>query len=343
MTFIYTLTNSAVTGTDPAGTDLVSLGDDNIRNFKSAVLERINSRFVDANTDPWIIKSPVSGGNTQSLVPTADNLYTLGTAALRFSDIRTMTLTASSGVVVSAGGISVTGGLTVSAGTTAVQAVTATTYTGTGAVTINSASHAQFVANRAGTAVHAGSVYQTAGVTNWLAGPGAGTTGTNFEWYNASTAGIGMSLSYAANVLTVGGGLTVSAGGIAVTGNSSIIGTLTGLTGVTSSSYTVSGATASSTTGDIRTPKDFALKGRDFGNTSDLNLLSYSGGNQIAIGDNGVGVAVGGASSSTLGFFRTSGGSTKNTVAGSRSANAALASLLTALSNYGLVTDSSTA
>jgi hypothetical protein len=62
MAFVYTLTNAAVTGTDPAGTDLISLGDDNIRGFKSAMVERVNSRFVDVNADPWIIKSPEEVG-----------------------------------------------------------------------------------------------------------------------------------------------------------------------------------------------------------------------------------------------------------------------------------------
>jgi hypothetical protein len=89
--FIYTLTNAAVTGTDPAGTDLISLGDDNIRAFKSGMIERINSRFVDVNSDPWIIKSPAGGsGNTQALIPTTDNLYTLGEAARRWSDVRSV-------------------------------------------------------------------------------------------------------------------------------------------------------------------------------------------------------------------------------------------------------------
>lgn len=94
MAFIYTLTNAAVTGTDPAGTDLISLGDDNIRGFKSAMVERVNSRFVDVNADPWIIKSPPGGsGNTQSLIPTADNTYVLGEAARRFSDVRSAVFT----------------------------------------------------------------------------------------------------------------------------------------------------------------------------------------------------------------------------------------------------------
>ncbi len=87
MAFTYTLTDAAVTGTDPAGTDFISLGDDNIRNFKSAVIERVNSAFADVNAQPWVLKSPVAGGNVQSVVPASDNLYTLGTAALRWASI----------------------------------------------------------------------------------------------------------------------------------------------------------------------------------------------------------------------------------------------------------------
>lgn len=94
MAFTYTLTNAAVTGTDPAGTDLISLGDDNIRNFKSAIIERANSRFVDVNADPWIMKSPAGGsGNVQSVIPVSDNLYTLGEAARRWSDVRAVLAT----------------------------------------------------------------------------------------------------------------------------------------------------------------------------------------------------------------------------------------------------------
>ena len=44
--------------------------------------------------------------------------------------------------------------------------------------------------------------------------------------------------------------------------------------------------------------------------------------------------------SQQIGFFGTSK-TTKKTVTGSRGSNAALASLLTALANYGLITDSS--
>jgi hypothetical protein len=102
MAFVYTLTNAAVTGTDPAGTDLISLGDDNIRGFKSAMVERVNSRFVDVNADPWIIKSPAGGsGNTQSLIPTADNVYVCGEAARRWASVQAISLT---------GAVQVTGG-----------------------------------------------------------------------------------------------------------------------------------------------------------------------------------------------------------------------------------------
>jgi hypothetical protein len=111
----------ALVSTSPAGTDLVSLGDDNIRDFKAGMLERINSRFVDANTDPWIVKSPAGGtGNVQSLVSTADNSYSLGTAGLRFSDFRTVLATFS-------GLATFTSGLTVSSGATTLQALFATT------------------------------------------------------------------------------------------------------------------------------------------------------------------------------------------------------------------------
>jgi hypothetical protein len=46
--------------------------------------------------------------------------------------------------------------------------------------------------------------------------------------------------------------------------------------------------------------------------------------------------------SNQIGFFEANG-TTKQTITGSRGGNAALASLLTALANHGLITDSSTA
>jgi hypothetical protein len=138
----------ALVGTSPAGTDLVSLGDDNIRDFKSAVLERVNSRFVDVNSDPWIIKSPAGGtGNAQSLVPAADNSYTLGTAALRFSDLRTVSATISAGLAV--GGLATfSGGLTVSAGATTLLAVTATTLTLSSTLTMAAGAYQLIGTNR---------------------------------------------------------------------------------------------------------------------------------------------------------------------------------------------------
>ena len=47
-------------------------------------------------------------------------------------------------------------------------------------------------------------------------------------------------------------------------------------------------------------------------------------------------------SGGTLGFMGT-GGTTRQTITGSRGGNAALASLLTALASHGLITDSTTA
>jgi hypothetical protein len=70
-----------------------------------------------------------------------------------------------------------------------------------------------------------------------------------------------------------------------------------------------------------------------FGTTSDVALIGR-GGNIIISGTDNGGPA-------KIGFYATSP-ITKPTVTGSRGANAALASLLTALSNLGLLTDSST-
>lgn len=82
MAFVY-----ALDPLTPAGGEAASLGDDRIREFKNAMIERANSRFVSVDSDPWIIKT-TAAGNTQSLIPIADNTHVLGTAALRFSDVR---------------------------------------------------------------------------------------------------------------------------------------------------------------------------------------------------------------------------------------------------------------
>jgi hypothetical protein len=125
--YSYVLTNAAVTGTDPAGSDFISLGDDNIRAFKSAVIERVNSFFVDVNAQPWIMKSPGGGlGNVQSVIPVTDNTYVLGTAALRWSDFRTMTATFS-GIATAAAGIVFTGG-SIAAGTITKDTIVFGTY-----------------------------------------------------------------------------------------------------------------------------------------------------------------------------------------------------------------------
>jgi hypothetical protein len=122
MAFVY-----ALDPLTPAAGEAASLGDDRIREFKNAMIERVNSRFVSVDADPWIIKSPGAGGNTQSLIPITDNTYALGSAALKFSDLRVQTATISSG-------------LTVVAGTTAVQALTATTVVASSHVSVTTGS-----------------------------------------------------------------------------------------------------------------------------------------------------------------------------------------------------------
>jgi len=69
-------------------------------------------------------------------------------------------------------------------------------------------------------------------------------------------------------------------------------------------------------------------------------IETYGGSNQINIQNNTGALLIGGAGG-TLGFGGTAPVA-KPTVTGSRGANAALASLLTALASYGLLTDSST-
>ena len=77
---------------------------------------------------------------------------------------------------------------------------------------------------------------------------------------------------------------------------------------------------------------------------SDANISAYlrakgTGYACLVDGSGNRGVLVG---TSTLGFFENTG-TTKQTVTGSRGGNAALASLLTALAGYGILTDSTTA
>lgn len=100
MAFAYAL-DPAV----PAGGEAAALGDDRIREFKNAIIERVNSRFVSIEADPWVIKSPAVGGNTQSLVPTADNTYAVGTAALRMANSYFVALSVGTGTYAAVGQI----------------------------------------------------------------------------------------------------------------------------------------------------------------------------------------------------------------------------------------------
>lgn len=87
-----------------------------------------------------------------------------------------------------------------------------------------------------------------------------------------------------------------------------------------------------------------AVYGRNAGGTQDVAIGYVSGADYVTIGGdaNQAGVIIQGFGTlSKLGFFASTG-SAKATVTGSKGANAALASLLTALAGYGLLTDSST-
>lgn len=92
---------------------------------------------------------------------------------------------------------------------------------------------------------------------------------------------------------------------------------------------------------------DLGTFGVNVGGTDWLSI-NRTGSIDIKIGDTGVptvtnidGHAIIGTGTRNVGFFGASG-TTKQTVTGSRGGNAALASLLTALANYGLITNSTT-
>lgn len=90
------------------------------------------------------------------------------------------------------------------------------------------------------------------------------------------------------------------------------------------------------TAGNINLANLRAVRMADTGGTQ-RSVLLINGSNYLAVSDNNINTTLLGAN---IGFFG-SGGNSKQTVTGSRGGNAALASLLTALAAYGLVTDSS--
>lgn len=181
----------------------------------------------------------------------------------------------------------------------------------------------------------------------------------------------------AADVLKLeDGGLTVGVG-LSATGNASVGGTL-GVTGTITGSSTVQGTRLISTVATGTAPLVVASSTQVANlNVSSLqskvpgtgvdNLAFYDGSGQVADSAKLAGVAgsgyllktggtIGGAltvtgtltpqgtlahTGSSIGFF-SSAPNTRQTVTGSRGANAALTNLLSALANYGLITDSST-
>jgi hypothetical protein len=104
--------------------------------------------------------------------------------------------------------------------------------------------------------------------------------------------------------------------------------------------YLQLGTTSPATAGDLRFRNNTSVAVfRNAANSANRFLLATNASDQVLVGDTNVGLMLRG---SGHGFF----GATpvaKPTVSGSRGGNAALASLLTALANLGLLTDSSTA
>jgi hypothetical protein len=179
-----------------------------------------------------------------------------------------------------------------------------------------------------------------------------------------------------------GGGLLVSTGGVSATGSSSFAGSVTVLgagisvTGasvfgggisvtsggvsvlagaVTAATYVeIGGGTV--TTGGVRLANAVAIYSEEVAGT-DRKLLEFDASDVLRLGDTGMGAAIlnatitalqsGGttrirADGTGIAFFAAASAA-KQTVTGSRAGNAALASLLTGLAAYGLLTDSSTA
>lgn len=259
MAFTYVLANSAPAGTDPAGTDFVSLGDDQIRTLKSAVFERVNSRFVDINSDPWVMKSPLAGsGNVQSVIPTSDNLYTLGEAARRWSDVRAVLGTFTTLTVTTLTG-NVTGNVTGSSGSTTGNAATATAlqtaraingvnFDGTAGITVTAAagtlSGATLAAGVTASSLTSVGTLLNLTVTNPITGSVTGSSGST-TGSSASTTGNAATATILQTARTING---VSFNGSANITIAAAAGTLTGATlaaGVTGSSLTSVGTLVS--------------------------------------------------------------------------------------------------
>lgn len=140
MAYVYTLDPAS-----PADTDLVSDGAAEIREFKNAVIERLETFFNDIDNDPLQVKAAVTflGNFTQSAGTAALQAIT-GTTLVLSSNASvggtfgvtgnsTFTGTINSQTISAAanftGSVTVANGFTVSAGTSALQTITGTTLT----------------------------------------------------------------------------------------------------------------------------------------------------------------------------------------------------------------------
>lgn len=270
MAYAYTI-DAAV----PAGTGLVSDGAEVIREFKSAVLERILTIISTGgiNTDPWVL-TPRS-----NFSPGTHNTYDLGVTGTRWRNLFLAGTMAIAGLATFAVGLTVTAsGLTVSSGTTAVQALTTTGITSSGTIettgtaglilagTISSSAGGNFALNimnskqtaaeyigftvrntMADNAASAGITFVDAAGT-WTLRAERDTSRFALRYGSTEIWRINPSL----NTNTYSGfasfatGLIVLANGFTVSGNSSITGTLgvSSTLTVTSGGFTVSSGTS---------------------------------------------------------------------------------------------------
>jgi hypothetical protein len=126
MAFTY-----ALDATVPAPTRAVKLGDDDIRYFKNDVRERVNSFFVDVDTNPWVIKSGARAAAGFIVGPSDPG----GTEELRINGFIRVSGTILANTVILGGGATITGAVSVTGTIAATSSVTCSAVVATGLVT----------------------------------------------------------------------------------------------------------------------------------------------------------------------------------------------------------------
>lgn len=342
MAYVYTLD-----ATQPLNTGLVSAGAGNIRDFKSAVIERVQSFFQNIDADPWVAKAGVTfaGNISQSAGTAALQALTATTATLTGALSGTSASFSTTLVVTGAaslnGGVSITGSAVLS-GSVAVGATTSIGWTGRSIMQSTTDGSIVLSVNAGGGSGF--DLLQFGGISSSF--PALKRTGAGLQVRVADDSAFG---GLAALDLTLSNGLTVSGGTSAlqaVTATTGVFSSTVSGTTLTGTTALIAGSTPA-TTGAIRVPSGDGLYARNSVNSANIPLITqqgdapFIGGGATPIYLSGTEVWIASGAGQKVGFFE-SGGVVKQTVTGSKVANAALTSLLAALAAYGLVTDSST-